>query len=283
VCQARKSVAQTIVEALTSSIEVPALALAQELGRRAVEAAGTAPAEVQTKRNEFDLVTSVDRAIELDLRARIAETFPDHAVLGEEAGRGGGDDEWTWVLDPIDGTLNFATGLPCSASSIALLCGEEIRVGAVADLATGSVVSARLGGGLESDRGPLAPASSRAGESRLFFDYGAEVAEPELLDRLRRFAEALPVVPRLVGSAALALAAVAVGGGCFAGTGLRSWDVAGGLVLVTEAGGEARVWRDDPWLHVLAGDAHRVRLFDTAMSELIAYWHVRPRQEGELQ
>src|SRR5712692_11999859 len=72
-------------------------------------------------------------------------------LLGEEGGALAGNEPWQWVIDPIDGTFNFATGLPGSACSIAVLLDGDVRVGALADLASGAVVRARRGGGVVSD------------------------------------------------------------------------------------------------------------------------------------
>lgn len=278
---------------MTVSVEAPALELACALASDALKLARLDLDRVDAKHDAFDLVTSADRAIEAHLRARIEDRFPSHAVLGEEGGLRAGSSEWMWVLDPIDGTLNFATGLAAVACSIALLRGDEIRVAAVAELGRNTVYSARAGAGVESERGRVVPSSSPAGRARLFLDYGGEVASPAMLQRFAAFAEAAPVVPRLVGSAAVGLLSVALGGGCFAGVGLQLWDVAGAVLLATEASREARWWKgDDGALHLLAGDAELLGLFEPAMCALIDHWEAgdsavraalaRSGQEGEL-
>jgi len=192
-----------------------------------------------TKTTEFDLVSAADREIEDHLRASIAVAFPDHAILGEEGGGSTIETEWQWVLDPIDGTLDFVTGLPGGCCSIGLRRGADLRVGVIADLHSGRIFSARSGGGwfvgaerqLGSHDGYPAP-----GRARVFVEWGAElVADPEI-DDLRELSRVRPFVPRLLGGAAFGIVAVATGGGCFVGLGLRIWDVAAGLLLAREAG-----------------------------------------------
>src|SRR5213593_3799442 len=145
-----------------------ALALARETK-------GASPRAVQTKADAFDLTTPADTAIERRLRERIAQAFPTHAVMGEEQGTSEGPYEWQWVLDPIDGTFNYFTGLPGAACSIALRRGNEIRVGAIVDFTTGAVVRARGGGGgLVSDDAVTTNAQRRAGARVLRVGLGAD-------------------------------------------------------------------------------------------------------------
>jgi len=258
-------------------IERSALALAQELAREAIELARGGSAIVSRKANAFDVVTAADIAIENHLRQRISEQFPGHAILGEEQGLRGEDRDWTWVVDPIDGTFNYATGLPGAASSIALMHGDETRVGAVADFALDTVFSCRTGAGMTWDRG-FAPADVEAaavlGRDRLLIDPGHQMPDPVVFSVLRLFAELAPVIPRLIGSAAISLAAVALSGGCFVGAGLEIWDAAAGMLLAEERGRAVRWWRfsSDSSHHVLAGEPALVRAFEPLMRDFICSW-----------
>lgn len=230
----------------------------------------------ETKGTVFDVVTPTDRAIERHLVAAIAARFPDHAILGEEQGRVGDSDRWLWTIDPIDGTFNFLTGLPGAACAIALLRDETVVVGAVADLASGAVYRAQAGGGIVSDLpgwsfDPLARVG--VGRARLFLEYGAELLDEEMLLALGHLAAVRPVVPRLVGSAAVALLATALRGGCFVGIGLRLWDVAAGVLLAREAGLAARWWHGDlPVTHVLVGEEVDVAALEPVVADLVARW-----------
>jgi myo-inositol-1(or 4)-monophosphatase len=224
-----------------------------------------------TKSGPFDFATSADRLIESRLRDWIAESFPLHSVLGEEEGGDADSDGWQWILDPVDGTLDFMTGLYGSACSIALRHGRDLRVGAIGDFTTGVVTSARLGGGWSSTAHLPLPGRTAAGRARVFIEWGTEqIAEPEIED-LRAIALARAAVPRLIGGAATALAAVATGGGCFIGLGLRVWDVAAGLVISHEAGLASRVWSGpDSYVDCIVGDQDDIRAFEPAVRRSVA-------------
>ena len=269
-----QSIAFEMLAVKMTSVEETALELVGAMGREALSLARRKPDRVTSKSDTFDLVTSVDREIESCLRGRIRERFPEHAILGEEQDLDAGSSEWTWVLDPIDGTLNFATGLQIAACSIALLRGDRTRVAALGELATDTVFAARAGGGIQSDRPGHTVVPGELGRVRLFLDFSPETPSPELLEALQAFAALTPVAPRMIGSAAAALLAVAIGGGCFAGVGLRIWDVAAGILLVEESGRVVRRWSDDREhvVHVLAGDDGSVETFEPAMVNLIDLW-----------
>src|SRR4029077_3779574 len=111
-----------------------------------------------------------------------------------------------------------------AGSSIALMRGNELRLGAVADLALGTVLSCRKGAGLIFSGGSLPVEGADApGRARLFVDPGHQVPDPALFGVVEKLAGLAPVVPRMVGSSAVSLAAVALAGGCFVGAGLDIW------------------------------------------------------------
>ena len=178
-------------------------------------------------------------------------------LLGEEGGALAGNEPWQWVIDPIDGTFNFATGLPGSACSIALLYAGQARVGVLADLASGSVFRARRGHGLVGTEPGWAFDSREQegrGRARLFLEFGGEGFDTDMLAVPSQLAAVRPIVPRLVGSAAIALFSAALKGGSFVGVGLRLWDVAAGVVLAEEAGLKSRWWFGESHIvHVLVG------------------------------
>ena len=246
-----------------------ALRLAREVGyQRAIP--------FETKRDQFDLTTPADHAIERYLVSAITDRFPGHAILGEEGGALAGREPWQWVIDPVDGTFNFATGLPGSACSIAVLLDGDARVGALADLASGAVVRARRGGGVVSDAPGwvLDPRDRKgSGRARLFLEFGGEGFDAEMLGALSQLAAVRSIVPRLVGSAAIALLATALKGGTFVGVGLRLWDVAAGVLIAEEAGLVARWWFGEPSLvHVLVGERADVDAFAPVVADLVDRW-----------
>ncbi|MDB5045945.1 MAG: histidinol phosphate phosphatase, partial [Deinococcus sp.] len=104
---------------------------------------------VHTKTTYADLVTEVDGEAERVIRAVIADTYPGHAVLGEEEGLGTGnmDSDFRWVVDPLDGTVNYAHGYPVFCASIALEWRGDAIAGAVFDPTRNELFTATLGGG----------------------------------------------------------------------------------------------------------------------------------------
>jgi myo-inositol-1(or 4)-monophosphatase len=217
--------------------------------------------EATRKGDPFDLVTPADGAIERYLRDQVRERFPDHGFLGEEEGGANGAHGWQWIVDPIDGTLNYSTGLAGAACSIACLQDGELVVGAIADLSAGLVYRALAGSGtiLAGDaRGESAckPSTSRAGAARVFIEFGWEDLDPVMVGTIEALSKTRPRVIRMVGGAAYALLNVALHGGCFLGVGLRMWDVAAGIVVAREAGRHVRLWQEaESLVHLIVGSA----------------------------
>jgi myo-inositol-1(or 4)-monophosphatase len=268
-------------------VERAALGLAEALAREAIDLAAGASTVVGRKAGALDLVTAADVAIEQHFRQRIAERFPSHAVLGEEQGLDGRGREWTWIVDPIDGTFNYATRFAGVGSSIALMHGDELRVGVIADLALGTVFACRKGAGMTWSGGSLStdlePAAA-FGRARLLIDPGHLVPAPAVFSAIEAFAGLASVVPRMVGSAAVSLATVALAGGCFLGAGLEIWDAAAGMLLAEERGRTIRWWRftGDPCHHVLAGERELVTAFEPLMPDFIEAWRSRSTANGAL-
>lgn len=259
------------------AIERSARALAEELAREAIGFVDGQPTVVGHKADALDVVTAADVAIEAHARARIRADFPSHAILGEEEGLDREGREWTWVLDPIDGSFNYATRLPGAATAIALMHGDEARIGVIADFASRTVLSGRKGAGVTCGGRPLPPPSesvAELGRARLLIDPGHQSPDPSVFPAIQTFCKLAPVVPRLIGSAAVSLAALALEGGCFVGAGLKIWDAAAGMLLAEERGHTVLWWTyaGDSFHHVLAGDAELIRAFQPAMPDFIRAW-----------
>lgn len=206
--------------------------------------AGRSEAEVSaTKSSPIDIVTQMDVAAESHLRDRLAQLRPDDAILGEEGEATPGTSGITWVLDPIDGTVNYLYGLPFFAVSVAAVAGEptprswEPLAGTVHD-GTGTSWSAYRGGGAFRDGQRLHRASTPALDGALLgtgFQYIAERRErqgqivAELLGQVRDI--------RRLGAAAVDLCLVAAGQlDAFYEHGLNAWDFAAGALIASEAG-----------------------------------------------
>ena len=195
------------------------------------------------KKGAIDLVTEIDLQIEREFREMIAGRFPDHVVLGEEFSSSGDRDAtppFCWVFDPIDGTTNYAHGLPIFCSSLALEIDGEIVVGAVYDPTRRELFTAERGHGAWLNGSPLRVSSADELIDSLLvtgFHYGIQRDPEELVSLFREFIKRSRAVRRL-GSAALDLCYVAAGR--FDGyweSKIQPWDVAAGALIVAEAGG----------------------------------------------
>jgi myo-inositol-1(or 4)-monophosphatase len=210
------------------------------------ESTGTA---VRAKSTPTDPVTIVDTETERLLRDRLAELRPGEPVLGEE---GGGDPEGahgrpTWVVDPIDGTVNFVYGLPAYGVSVAVQVDGESLAGAVANVVDGVLYSAATGRGAQVRRNDVTEPlrCSQVDElSMTLVGTGFSYA-PELRERQAAvLATLLPQVRdiRRIGSAALDLCLVAGGQlDAYYEDSLQVWDWAAGALIAAEAGARVRL------------------------------------------
>ncbi|WP_086827370.1 inositol monophosphatase family protein [Allokutzneria sp. NRRL B-24872] len=197
---------------------------------------------VDTKSTETDVVTAADKASEQLIRERLATLRPGEAILGEEGGADPGAGRLLWVVDPIDGTVNYLYGLPWYAVSVAVQLDGVSVAAAVVEPASGRVWSAVRGGGATLDGQPLrASATNRLDLSLVGTGY-AYAAE-----RRARQADVSAVLARhtrdlrRTGSAALDLCAVAAGWlDAYYEHGLGHWDWAGGSLIAEEAGALVR-------------------------------------------
>ena len=207
--------------------------LAREAGVMAHRAFGTSATSLKGR---HDVVTAMDREVERFIRAAIARRYPDDAIIGEEEGGTQGDR--LWLIDPIDGTANYARGIPRYCVSIGYVERGVSMIGAIHDPSMDWLYAAERGGGAwlndaritVSPRDAIGDATVECGWStrRATADYIA------LLDRVMTSGAA----PRRAGSGALGLADVAAGRvEAYCELHINAWDVGAGLVIVHEAGG----------------------------------------------
>ncbi|MEO9138391.1 MAG: inositol monophosphatase family protein [Jatrophihabitans sp.] len=222
---------------LSGELAVLAVELAEGAARLIRAARGRALA-VGVKSTPTDLVTDVDRAAESWLTEQIERRRPDDSILGEEGASRTGTSLVRWILDPIDGTVNFVLGLPQYAVSVAAELDGQVVAGAVINVATAEMFRACVDRGaflgerrLDGPREvPLARAVVGTG-----FSYDAEV-------RRRQGAVVAALLPqvadiRRLGSAALDLCHVADGRlDAYFESGLHPWDYAAGALIAAEAG-----------------------------------------------
>jgi myo-inositol-1(or 4)-monophosphatase len=202
------------------------------------------------KKGAIDLVTEADTASEKVILETVLSIFPDHSVLAEESGRTTGDDRWQWIIDPLDGTTNYAHGLDLYSVSIAFALEGEVVVGLVFTPARGELFAAVKGKGATlNDRAIGVSRVTGLSDSLLVtgFPYNAKEMIPSLLARFSRCLVASQGVRRL-GSAALDLCYVACGR--FEGfweENLKPWDTAAGALIAREAGGEVSDFSGAPF------------------------------------
>ena len=195
------------------------------------------------KKGVIDLVTETDREIEREFRDLIARRFPDHEVLGEEFSPPEDRERvspFCWIFDPIDGTTNFAHGLPIFCSSLALEVNGELVVGAVYDPNRRELFTAERGAGAWLNGAPLHVSQSATLIDSLLctgFPYNVQEKPEELVGLFGHFLGKSRAVRRL-GSAAIDLCYVAAGRlDGFWELHLGPWDIAAGGLIVQEAGG----------------------------------------------
>lgn len=196
---------------------------------------------IEEKGRASDLVTATDKASEVVVRQYLARHFPTHAILGEEEGlSGAADAEWTWIVDPLDGTTSFAHGLPFFSTCIALRHRGEIVAGAVYEPLRDEMFVAEKGAGATLNGSPMR-VSATSDLSRALLATGFPYRISENPNKtLEVFAAVVPHARgiRRMGSAGLDLAYVACGRmDGYWETLLQPWDCAAGVLLVREAGG----------------------------------------------
>ena len=192
---------------------------------------------VDTKSGPTDLVTQADKETELAIKEYLLSRYPDHAFLGEEGGQEH-EAEYRWIVDPIDGTVNFAHGFPFYAVSIALEVRGELELGVVLDSSRDELFWARRGQGAFLNGRPIRVSGTEELVGSLLatgFPYDVNKDRENLIYFERVLEKGLTV--RRPGAAALDLCYVAAGRlDGFWEVKLKPWDVAGALAVLHEAG-----------------------------------------------
>ena len=196
-----------------------------------------------SKKGDINLVTEADLASEKLIIERIRSHYPKHSILAEESGASAvttdSDTHWKWIVDPLDGTTNYAHGYPCFCVTLAVEHNGEIVVGVTFDPTRDELFTAEKGGGATLNNKPIhVSATEELSEALLVtgFPYNAKDEQ----DFARHFVDFIHQSRgiRRDGSAAIDMAYVACGRfDGFWEEGLNPWDVAAGVLLIEEAGG----------------------------------------------
>lgn len=216
-----------------------AIQTAREAGQILIEKFGKITV---TKKGDINLVTEADLASEALIIERIKSYYPKHSILAEESGNAviDGSSTWKWIIDPLDGTTNYAHGYPCFCVTIALEHEGKIVVAVTFDPTRNEMFAAEKGNGATLNNKPMrVSATEKLSESLLVTGFPYDFKRKDDFARhLTNFLLGARGVRR-DGSAAIDLAYVACGRfDGFWEEGLNPWDMAAGVLLIEEAGGQ---------------------------------------------
>ena len=205
-----------------------------------------------TNKGDIDLVTEADLASEQLIIERIRSYYPQHGILAEESGEAvlveGRRSDWKWIVDPLDGTTNYAHGYPCFCVSIALEHAGVLELGVIYDPVRDEMFAAERGKGATLNSRTIRVSDVDELNSAMVctgFPYNVR-ERPDFARDFANFTMAAQAVRR-DGSAAIDLAYVACGRfDGFWEDGLNPWDTAAGVVLIQEAGGRVTNFDDQP-------------------------------------
>lgn len=216
--------------------------------------------DVHLKDGYVDLTTSADRASQAAVVAVLRAAYPEHVIVGEEGSEPGTDDGHVWYVDGLDGTSNFAHGLPWYCVSVALRAAGEVVAGAVFDPVHGELFSAARGGGATCNGNPLRVADTAT--------LGSAVVATQIQTsdkaRITRFAAEWERLMhrtggvRFLGAPALLLSHVAAGHlSAYCERAMHPWDISAGQLILEEAGGRMT-------------DLNGIRIASAAVTDVVA-------------
>lgn len=198
-------------------------------------------------KEDTTIVTLADRESEEVIKKIISDAFPTHSILGEETGMKESKSEYVWHVDPVDGTKNFANGIPIFAVSIALAQNDNVIVGVVYNPATRSLFYAELGKGAYLNDKKIFVSKDNKDKAIVTVSHGSDIGKKILLELYYSLPKVIRTV-RNLGSTASELVYVARGGlEANIQLDLKTYDFAAGTLLVQEAGGKITNLDGSPW------------------------------------
>lgn len=217
-----------------------AINAARNASKVIVRSIGRLETQQISEKHKNDFVTEVDKAAEKEIISTLKKTYPNHKIIAEESGVIEGEDDFTWIIDPLDGTTNFIHNVPHYAVSIAFQYKGKLEHGTIYDPIRNELFVASRGEGARLNDRRIRVSNSTKIEKSLI-GTGFPFKDPNRIPiYLRIFEKILPHVGgiRRAGSAALDLAYVAAGRfDGFWELGLKEWDMAAGVLMIREAGG----------------------------------------------
>ena len=227
----------------------------EEVGAYQVELFRSNDLDIKTKSSESDLVTKVDKQSEKMILAHIESKYPKSKIIAEESGVSGVDSEFTWVIDPLDGTNNFASGLPIFAISIGLYQNGSPVLGVVYAPYLKEMYYASKGQGAYLNGKKLEISAKNELKHCMVgtgFPYDKAHAK---LNNLDYFNNMLPQVRGIIRYGAAAYDLCLVASACLDAYWemcLQEWDIAAGVLIVEEAGGKVIHFREDREFSIIA-------------------------------
>ena len=216
--------------------------------------------QLSYKEGRANIVTDVDVLVEQRIITLLQAEYPGYNILSEESAAVDNDSEYTWVIDPLDGTNNYVHGIPFYSVSIALTSSKEILLGLIYDPWMRELFVAEKGAGARLNGQPVVVSERTSIEGSFIgcdMGYDAE-AGARILETVKSSWPQMCGI-RIMGSAVLGLAYVACGRlDLYVHPYLYPWDIASGILLVREAGGEVTDWEGKPSIimnnQILAGN-----------------------------
>lgn len=206
------------------------------------------PKQIERKEGRANIVTDVDLLSEKRMITLLQREYPDFNILSEESATTATDSPYTWIIDPLDGTNNYVFGVPFFSVCLALASGEDVLLGLIYDPIRKELFRAEKGGGaLLNDRPIWVSSRTSVKASFIGCDLGYDAEQGR-----RPLEMILALWPgihglRIIGSSALGLAYVASGRlDLYIHPSLYPWDLAGGILLIREAGGKVTDWQGKP-------------------------------------